>query len=97
MHYRAQGLDWISRIGYAVSEDGVNWNRLRDPVLEPEGDREARGVEDPRVTEIDGVFYMAYTAFSGKESMDEAHFGFDSGLSRLGVVICCYFLSRIAF
>lgn len=68
MHYRAQGLDWISRIGYAVSEDGVNWNRLRDPVLEPEGDHEARGVEDPRVTEVDGVFYMAYTAFSGKES-----------------------------
>jgi predicted GH43/DUF377 family glycosyl hydrolase len=21
MHYRAQGLDWVSRIGYAVSED----------------------------------------------------------------------------
>ena len=29
MHYRAQGLDWISRIGYAVSADGVHWNRLR--------------------------------------------------------------------
>ena len=29
MHYRAQGLDWVSRIGYAVSADGVHWNRLR--------------------------------------------------------------------
>ena len=28
MHYRAQGLDWISRIGYAVSQDGITWNRL---------------------------------------------------------------------
>jgi predicted GH43/DUF377 family glycosyl hydrolase len=63
MHYRAQGLDWISRIGYAVSLDGIRWNRLREPVLEPSGEAEARGVEDPRVTLIDGTFYMAYTAY----------------------------------
>ncbi|MCC6188772.1 MAG: glycosidase [Anaerolineales bacterium] len=63
MHYRAQGLDWISRIGYAVSADGVHWNRLREPVLAPAGEREARGIEDPRVTEINGEFYMAYTAY----------------------------------
>lgn len=63
MHYRAQGVDYVSRIGYAVSEDGVNWNRLREPVLVPEGSAEARGVEDPRVTELDGRFYMAYTAY----------------------------------
>ena len=35
MHYRAQGLDWVSRIGYAVSRDGLQWNRLREPVLLP--------------------------------------------------------------
>jgi predicted GH43/DUF377 family glycosyl hydrolase len=63
MHYRAQGLDWVSRIGYAVSLDGIQWNRLREPVLTPVGPLEARGVEDPRVTQIDGVFYMTYTAF----------------------------------
>ncbi|MEE8389505.1 MAG: glycosidase [Anaerolineae bacterium] len=66
MHYRAQGLDWISRIGYAVSEDGVHWNRMRRPVLEPIDGTDSRGVEDPRVTEIDGVFYMTYTAY-GRE------------------------------
>ncbi|RME46534.1 MAG: glycosidase [Chloroflexi bacterium] len=66
MHYRAQGLDWVSRIGYAVSEDGVHWNRLRRPVLEPHDGTDSRGVEDPRVTEIDGVFYMCYTAY-GRE------------------------------
>jgi predicted GH43/DUF377 family glycosyl hydrolase len=63
MHYRAQGIDWISRIGYAVSADGVHFNRLREPVLEPCDGTDARGVEDPRVTEIDGVFYMTYTAY----------------------------------
>lgn len=63
MHYRAQGLDWVSRIGYAVSADGLHWNRLREPVLAPESEQDSRGVEDPRVTEIDGTFYMAYTAY----------------------------------
>lgn len=63
MHYRAQGVDYVSRIGYAVSPDGVTWNRLREPVLSPAGDAEARGVEDPRVTELEGRFYMAYTAY----------------------------------
>ena len=64
MHYRAQGLDWVSRIGYAVSEDGITWNRLRQPVLAPIDDSDARGVEDPRVTYLEGRFYMAYTAYS---------------------------------
>lgn len=63
MYYRAQGLDWISRIGYAVSMDGIHWNRMRRPVLEPLDDSDSRGIEDPRVTEIDGQFYMAYTAY----------------------------------
>lgn len=66
MYYRAQGLDWISRIGYAVSADGIHWNRLRQPVVAPANERESRGVEDPRVVEIDGVFYMTYTAYSSK-------------------------------
>lgn len=66
MHYRAQGLDWVSRIGYAVSADGVTWNRLREPVLGPHDGSDSRGVEDPRVALIDGVFYMTYTAY-GRE------------------------------
>jgi predicted GH43/DUF377 family glycosyl hydrolase len=66
MLYRAQGLDRISRIGLAVSEDGVNWERERTPVFEPAGALESMGVEDPRLTQIDGVFYMAYTAFGGR-------------------------------
>ena len=66
MHYRAQGLDWISRIGYAVSVDGIRWNRMRRPVLEPQDASDSRGVEDPRVTEMDGDFYMSYTAY-GRE------------------------------
>ncbi|NOZ50669.1 MAG: glycosidase [Chloroflexi bacterium] len=63
MHYRAQGLDWTSRIGYAVSVDGIHWNRMRRPILQPHDATDSRGLEDPRVTEIEGVFYMCYTAY----------------------------------
>ncbi len=70
MHYRAQGVDWISRIGYAVSEDGLAWNRLRQPVLGPVDGTDSRGIEDPRVTELDGAFYMTYTAY-GREFAGE--------------------------
>jgi len=68
MWYRAQGLDWVSRIGYAVSQDGAHWNRLRQPVLEPADESDSRGVEDPRVTELGGRFYMTYTAYGSTYS-----------------------------
>lgn len=66
MLYRAQGLDYVSSLGYAVSPDGLQFNRLREPVLAPEGPEERRGVEDPRVTymEAENRFIMAYTAYS---------------------------------
>lgn len=66
LFYRAQGVDYVSRIGYAVSADGVHFNRLQQPVLSPQGEWETRGVEDPRITYLaeEGRFIMAYTAFS---------------------------------
>ncbi len=66
MLYRAQGLDYVSHIGYAVSEDGFHWSRLDRPVLSPREPWEARGVEDPRITHLDGVFYMTYTGYSAR-------------------------------
>jgi predicted GH43/DUF377 family glycosyl hydrolase len=64
MHFRAQGNDYVSRIGYAVSADGLHWNRLEQPVLAPHNGRDDyRGVEDPRVTPLNGAFYMTYTAY----------------------------------
>jgi predicted GH43/DUF377 family glycosyl hydrolase len=64
MLYRAQGLDRISRIGCAISTDGYHFNRMQEPVFVPEEDYEAFGVEDPRITKLDGWFYMIYTAYS---------------------------------
>jgi predicted GH43/DUF377 family glycosyl hydrolase len=64
MLYRAQGVAYRSSIGYAVSLDGFDWSRLDKPVLTYGGEFETRGVEDPRVTPIDGEFYMTYTGYS---------------------------------
>lgn len=64
MLYRAQGADMVSRMGYAVSPDGIKWNRMEKPVFEPQETNEMYGVEDPRLTFIDGKYYMTYTAYS---------------------------------
>jgi len=64
MIYRAQGEDMVSRLGYAISTDGVRFNRLESPVFGPASQWELYGVEDPRLTEIDGKVYMLYTAYS---------------------------------
>jgi predicted GH43/DUF377 family glycosyl hydrolase len=71
MWYRAQGLDWVSRIGYAVSQDGKCWNRLEKPVMTPVDGLDSRGLEDPRVVVIDGEFLMCYTAY-GSEAVSGA-------------------------
>lgn len=68
MHYRAQGVDYVSRIGYGVSKDGIHFNRLQEPVLSPSSRLDARGVEDPRVTALDERFYMAYTAYGHSDA-----------------------------
>lgn len=66
MFYRAQGVDYVSHIGYAVSADGIHFNRLQEPVLSPYDEWDTRGVEDPRITYLadEGRFVMAYTAYS---------------------------------
>ncbi len=64
MIYRAQGDDRISRLGYAVSYDGIDWMRLDKPVFVPEADYEAWGVEDPRITWLEDRWYMVYVGFS---------------------------------
>lgn len=64
MVYRAQGSDYISHLGYAVSTDGFDWIRMDKPIFSSEGRYEVRGVEDPRITWTDQRFYMLYTGYS---------------------------------
>ncbi len=71
--YRAQGTENdISRLGYAESTDGLTFTREPEPVFYPVDPTERKGVEDPRLTYIDGRHHMFYTAWS-PESIQVAH------------------------
>ena len=64
--YRAVGDDGISRIGLAVSRDGLKIDeRLPEPVFSPADESEKMGVEDPRLVAMEGRVYMLYTAYDG--------------------------------
>ncbi len=65
MLYRAQDSAGTSRLGYATSRDGVHFTKRAQPVLSPEAEYEATGgVEDPRLVEIGGTYYLTYTAYN---------------------------------
>lgn len=57
---------YINNLGYAVSEDGLNFKRFDEPILRNDIEQEARGPEDPRIVEIDGQYHMIYTGFGGR-------------------------------
>ena len=73
MIYRATDItsngrdgEYINSFGYAVSVDGVNFNRLEQPILKNDIPQEARGPEDPRIVKIGETFYMMYTGYGGR-------------------------------
>lgn len=53
----------VSTVGYAVSDDGVHFKDHRQ-LIAPTEDWEIYGCEDPRITYMDGKFYIFYTALS---------------------------------
>ncbi|MBU1005998.1 MAG: pesticidal protein Cry7Aa [Candidatus Omnitrophica bacterium] len=69
MFYRAvrQG-DMVSSIGYCQLVANKVVKRLDRPVLFPEYDYEKKGVEDPRIVFLNGVYYIFYTAYDGKNA-----------------------------
>ncbi len=64
--FRAQDKQGISRIGYAESPDGLHFTVRQEPVLSPDAPYEkGGGVEDPRLIQIGGTYYLTYTAYDG--------------------------------
>ncbi|HTE33623.1 MAG TPA: glycoside hydrolase family 130 protein [Chryseolinea sp.] len=61
-----------SRLGLAISEDGLNFSKMKEPVFYPDNDslriyEWEGGVEDPRiVASEDGQYVMTYTAYDGQ-------------------------------
>lgn len=67
---RVEDLSGRSVLALAKSEDGFHFEVESEPVMvpveeeEPFATYESMGVEDPRITELDGVYYIMYTAVS---------------------------------
>lgn len=62
-HLVLENHPYVSTIGYAKSTDGIFY-RQKKQLIKPEFEWEKYGCEDPRVTEIDGKYYIFYTALS---------------------------------
>ncbi len=72
MIYRAQDNFMTSRLGLAVSKDGIHFEKQAAPVFFPENDdmkifEWPGGVEDPRIVESEeGTYVMTYTSYDGQ-------------------------------
>jgi beta-1,2-mannobiose phosphorylase / 1,2-beta-oligomannan phosphorylase len=66
MLYRAIGeyKQYISRFGYACSNDGFSFERENEIAFEPTEEYEKYGIEDPRLVTIDNQIYFSYVVLS---------------------------------
>lgn len=70
--FRSQDSAMTSRLGLAVSDDGLHFSKMNEPVFFPAEDSMKKyewkgGVEDPRLVESDnGLYILTYTAYDGK-------------------------------
>ena len=65
--FEYQGITYLTTLSHlrlAWSEDGIHFDVSPVPTLRGQGALETFGIEDCRVTEIDGIFYLTYTAIS---------------------------------
>jgi predicted GH43/DUF377 family glycosyl hydrolase len=65
LFYRAVQKDNYSCIGYCKLDGPLTISERYDtPVMFPQAEYESQGVEDPRISKIDDVYYLTYTAFN---------------------------------
>jgi len=82
MFYRAVRRGNYSTIGYARLDGPLNVvERMKEPLLIPISNDEVHGIEDPRMVQIDKLFYLSYCAYDGVNalgslatSLDLVHF-----------------------
>lgn len=70
LFYRAVRKGNYSTIGYCRLDGPLAIAERSDtPVLFPQADYESQGVEDPRISKIDGLYYLTYTAYDGVNAL----------------------------
>ena len=68
MFYRAISQNNISTIGYCQLENNKIIRRDNTPIIFPEQNFERGGVEDPRIVYLEGLYYLFYTAYDGRDA-----------------------------
>jgi predicted GH43/DUF377 family glycosyl hydrolase len=70
LFYRAVSKGNYSSIGYGKLKGPLTLeSRFDTPILFPQHDYESRGTEDPRITKIDDLYYLTYTAYDGQNAL----------------------------
>jgi beta-1,2-mannobiose phosphorylase / 1,2-beta-oligomannan phosphorylase len=70
MFYRAVSKGNYSTIGYCKFDGPLELLERKDsPIIFPQNENEKHGVEDPRITKIEGLFYLTYTAYDGVNAL----------------------------
>jgi predicted GH43/DUF377 family glycosyl hydrolase len=70
LFYRAVSKGNYSSIGYCKLKNPLTVEERFDrPVLFPQFSYESHGVEDPRITKIDDLYYLTYTAYDGVNAL----------------------------
>ena len=70
LFYRAVRKGNYSTIGYCrLAGPHKVVERYDLPILFPQADYEIQGVEDPRISKIDDVYYLTYTAYDGVNAL----------------------------
>lgn len=89
MFYRAVGKGNHSSIGYCKMSDPLTIDKRSDmPLLFPQFDYESQGVEDPRITKIDDLYYLTYTAYDGVNALGALAVSKDLiNFEKLGIIV----------
>ncbi len=68
--YRAVRQGNYSTVGYCRLDSPLHVaERFDTPVLFPQFEYESQGVEDPRISKIDDLYYLTYTAYDGLNAL----------------------------
>ena len=87
--YRAVSKGNYSTIGYCkLMEPLVIEERLDKPLFSREYGYESHGMEDPRITKIDGLYYLSYTAYDGVNALGALAVSSDlMHFNKLGLIV----------
>ncbi len=82
-------LTSISHLRIARSDDGINFTIDPEPAVMPACRDEEYGLEDPRITNIDGTYYITYKVVSGNAIATSLLTTTDfKNFKRLGMIFC---------